>query len=483
MEKLKELVALMTKCHETMESLSAKINEASTDEERDSLKKQYEAKTTEFDSFKAKVADAKAQMARRQIIAEANQLAEADHSEVNLNPAKPGNDTRRAYQFVPDPYSDRHFSVDADPVRDARLKKNFFLGFMRDGAQCLQSEQLGAIAANDSRITRIATNAVMLPRDMAGMVRAQVCDGKLQTDPFLGKTILSTDATGGATDSGAANLIAPDFRPQLLTKEVSQPSIYDYCRLITAVNGTAEWPKLDQSQGNFGGVAFTWKATEGADKGETEPVFTDFTVSTVELSGWTEMSLTALRRSAISLEATLTQLFRDACRYEWGLKILRGTGTNQPQGIITDASVGTVNRAVASQVSWNDLVNLEYTPTQGLRVGGRYMVNDDVEKYLKGKLDTQNRPLFTNSVNSSVNNLLGGYEYTAHEYGPALGTKGDVVFGNFQQYAFAMEEDIAIARSEHAEFKAGKVVIRLICFVGGKPIYSDAFAILDVPST
>jgi len=278
-------------------------------------------------------------------------------------------------------------------------------------------------------------------------------------------------------------LVAPDFRPQLLRMPVAMPALYDYCRIVTGVNGTATWPKLDQDEGNFGGVAFTWKATEGADKAETEPVFTDFEVSTKELSGWTEASLTMLRRSAIALEQELTGLFRDAARYEFSRVILRGlTASNQPEGILSATGIQTVNRQTASQVDWTDLTNLEYAVTQGNRMNAIYTVDDTVEKYLKQEVDTDERPIYTRDTATGLRNQLAGYNYVAHEHGPALGTKGDVVYGNFQNYVFAVEEDIAIARSDHAEFKKGRVVFRMISFVGGKAMYPGAFAVLDVPA-
>ena len=114
------------------------------------------------------------------------------------------------------------------------------------------------------------------------------------------------------------------------------------------------------------------------------------------------------------------------------------------------------------------------------RRNGRYVNDDTVEKYLKQTLDTLNRPIYTNDVNSNFKDRLAGYPYTPHKYGSlALGTRGDVIFGDWSSYAFAMEEEIAIARSEHAEFKKGRIVYRMICYVGGKPIYPQHFAVLD----
>ena len=168
--------------------------------------------------------------------------------------------------------------------------------------------------------------------------------------------------------------------------------------------------------------------------------------------------------------------FRGAAKYELSKKVLRGTGTNQPQGIIAATDINDVARQTVNQVVHKDLTNLLYAVAMARRLGGRFILDDSVEKYLVQLEDGQGRTLFTTDMSSGPKYNLAGYPYTAHEYGPTLGTEGDVVFGNPQQYALAVEEDIAIARSEHAEFKKGLVVFRMIMFVGGKPIFGDSFS-------
>ncbi len=372
-----------------------------------------------------------------------------------------------------------------DPVKDAMHKRNFFLDYIAKGEKSLGSVAFDAIRSKNERALKINPDAVAVPDYMSSLIRAQVgFGGKSLVDPFHGKVILSTDATGGSTDSGAANLVAPDFRAQLLQKAVAEPAIYDLVQVFQAVNGSAEWPMLDQDQGDYGGMVFTYKSTEGADKGETEPVLTNFTISTNELSGWTEVSNTALRRSAISLEGMIIDLMRRSCRAQWSKDIVIGNGINKPMGLLNDTGVTVVPRAVTNQVGWADLTNLEYGVSMASRANGRFLMHDGVEGYLKRQVDTDKRPVFTADVLSNMRNLLAGYNYLTHLYaGTTLGTEGDVIFGNLFNYGFALEEDMAIAKSEHAEFKKGRIVYRLMCFIGGKAIYPALFTRLGDPTT
>jgi len=497
----KELLALLVACKGQMEEYLSKCTSATEEEDKKKWRLLFEAKQTEFGELQGKLADARKLADAQKAIDSAKALTEPDDSHINLAQGKTQESQKEdkakargagVYDTLIDlnrAKSRHHIEVDSDPVRDLRLRKGFFLDWVGYGAKVLDGLQFDAIKSKCPRVEKVAgTEAVVLPEDMTALIRAQMM-GKsgVLIDPYSGKTILSTDATGGATDSGAANLLAPDFRPQLLEYQVSAPTLYDRCTVIPAANGSAEWPMLDQGQGNYGGVAFTWKATEGADKGETEPTFKDFTISTNELSGWTEASLAALRRSAIDLEGHLMRLFRLACKYEWSRVVLNGDGTNKPEGIIQATGVTEVARGTVNQVDWDDLTNLEYAIPQAQRVGATFSISDAVEKYLKQTVDGDSRPLFTADVHSQIKNMLAGYGYTAHEYDAAtigvLGTAGEVMFGAWQNYVFALEEDISIARSEHAEFKAGKVVFRLICFVGGKAMYPAFFAKLKATTT
>jgi len=495
-----DILADMEQCQTVMHEYHGKSNDTDIEE---SKRKEYgvlfNKKRAEFDAFSGELNDVKAMAEVQSTINHAKDLSKPDFGNTNFNPETPETkgktsgegdlqtkqDDGFTYQSKCDAFNNAGtIELALDPVKDQLLKGKIFADWFAFGSGAIEGEALAAIQCKDARALKMAEGRTVcsMPKFMAQFVRAKsVRRGghDYLIDGLEGKVILSTDATGGATDSGAANLLAPDFRALLLEYPIYAPQLYNLCQQFRSYNGSVEWPMLDQDQGDYGGVAFTWKSTEGADKGETEPVFTDFTLNTHELSGWTELSLQALRRSSIDLQSTIMRLFRNAAVAEWSNKILHGSGSNQPLGVLhaNASNVISVARQVANQVSWKDLTQLEFAIRRAQRYGAQYIVDDSVEQYLKDTLDGQGRPLFTADVHSQIRNQLAGYNYVTHDYGSVpLGTTGDVVYGNWNSYAWAMEEEIAIARSEHAEFKKGRVVYRMICFVGGKPIYQTHFA-------
>jgi HK97 family phage major capsid protein len=502
MKKLAEILAKMKLVHGEMSALLNKGKTAEDEAQRARFKVLYEAKSEEYNNLKAE-ADEVRELDRIQ--AEIDSLeadAKPDLRGKSLTGGRAGAHTAPqtsaegneggGVDVLDNPRAKTIFEVDSSPERQEYLHRSIFLTFAKTGPARMDGEAIEAFKCKDQRLAgkdgEESDLHIRLPRSMAKNILSQGANARVGIDHMRAKVVLSTDATGGSTDSGTANLIAPDFRPQLLRKAVWYPDLYDLVRLIPAVNGTAEWPMLDQTSGKrHGGVAFTWKTTEGADKGSTEPVFKDFTISTAELSGWTEVSRRALRRPALDLEALLTELFRSAVRYEFSRVILEGTGAGspmaQPLGIL-NAAVTKVTRETANMVDWIDLVNLEFALGQAQRANGRYVLHETVEKFLKQTVDSDKRPLFTADVQSNIKNLLAGYGYTAHDHNTnttplTLGVEGDIIFGDWNDYGWAMEEDIMIARSDHAAFKQDRVVFRLTVFVGGKPIYLDSFVMLD----
>lgn len=458
-----DVSALVLRLEATVADMGDLLGKSKT--ETDAAKKAdylaaYRAKTEQFNSLKADLDEAKAMNEAEASVIAAKALLTPDTKGKTLNPDnQPGDDAKGKADVIPNAEKEEHAKVVAFD--------KFVLG-----GKSMTSEERNMLLPGD-RFKSVdglsAGDCAIMPKSIARNI-------------IGGKVMLSTDATLGV-DSNASKLLAPDWRNQVIQTPQAVPMIYDLCQPIMAANGKATWPiLLDEGAGGTrnGGVAFTYKATEGADKGETEPKFGDFEILTHELSGWTELSGTNLRRSAIDLEGFLTGLFRNAAHYQWSRDVLRGLGdaSNQPNGILTSTGVVNVPRAQAGCVVWPDLTNLQYGITRAHRLGARYIMDDSVEKYLHESVDTVGRPLFTPDTMNGVNTKMAGYNYETHEFEPVLGTEGDIIFGNMMNYWFAIEEDIAIARSDHAAFKSGRVVFRLICFVGGKPVRGSAFSML-----
>jgi HK97 family phage major capsid protein len=257
------------------------------------------------------------------------------------------------------------------------------------------------------------------------------------------------------------------------------PVILDYVTIMPCETGNLTFPSLVQSDSNeFGGMSWTW-TTEAAEKGETEPTFSQLEIPTYELSGYTEVSERALSRSAISIEALLMMLVKAGMRFTVDNAVMNGNGTTQPLGIVNTAGIRTVARQTSGTVGDRDLVNLKHAVKAAHRGGARYILEDDVEEVLEEATDTFGRPLFRASTANGAYDRLVGYPYHVSENSPELGQTGDVMFGNPKWYILAMEEEVTIAKSTHYRFRNNVVAFKFFTVVGGRLMQPRAMAVLD----
>mgnify|MGYP001076974395 FL=1 len=479
--ELEKLIAQMEACNGEIAGAVAKSKSAKTEEEKGQWTAVMKAKTAQFAELKADYESLKARVEAEKVVAEAKSLSLPDFEGRDANPGTVKQSMRQT-------------TASPGPLGTERVRLEAFAKYMTNGGFRRLSDNEANLIISKSR-SGDQEDAVALPACIAKAITAATPAEaarafKSYMDAIFGKDsnpLLSTDSTGGATDSGVANLRpATLYIPEVFQEPVFMPSIVDRVRRVPAGAGNYTYPKLDQTQGKFGGVAFTWKASEGLDKGETTPTFGSITGTTTELSGWTDISLIALRRSVVDLAAFLVVLFRNAVNYELSSKIIHGSGTNQPRGILNGVGLITVPRQAAGNVSYADLVNLEFSLKKGFRNGALYLVEDSAEKHLKAQMNVpEDKPVFAMSANVGMGTTLAGYPYDVHDFTDAagdalvsLGDEGDVIFGNLQNYWLGIEDDIAIASSEGPEFKKGLVTYRLMMLAGGQPAVGSAFAAL-----
>lgn len=498
MKTLKELLARMKALVPEISELSGKAKDCDDEAKAAGFLAVMADRKTEFAACEKRIAEIKEEAAMAKSIADAEAMDAPDPNAFNTNPdGQPGAKTAPG----PDGKAGEGLCVVNGKTIDTRQSANRIYNFKRNafldmvsagdradgkrGYSSLTVEQGNAIRPTGAKRERFMQgksgliDPVMVPEAMAHAILG--LEGKA--------VMLSTDTVGGATDSGSANLIDPNFIPQLIEEPVVIPSYWDRTTRINAYNGRWDYPKLDKSQGNFGGVTVAWQTTEGSAKTETEPSYTDFTGTTDELAALVYVSKINLSRSAIGLEADITKRLRQAVDWEISRTVKYGTGSNQPLGILNGSALLTLQRALADKVDWtNDIIGLCFGLTQGFRMGAQFIMDDSVEKYTNGIVDSLGRPLYTSDVNNGPVARLNGYSYQTDEYGAAestpivLGDEGDMIFGNLKHYASAVEQDVAIESSEHFRFDKGQVAIRLMFFAGGKPIYEDAFITLTDPA-
>jgi len=442
---LKKLIESMKKAMADSETMVKKLEEMPEDDEnRSTLEEAIEAKSAEIDELQAKIetaqAKAKKDKALAALLAEAEESAKVEPKGKTLpesrTPAEPKD--KKSMEAA-------HRDCFLDYCCGRRLDK-------------FSGEQAKLLVLDDSQDTFVdGADGVRVPASM----RKQL----LGNMPLFNKAlpaVSTSDSQGGYT-------VPEDFRAELIETPMPVASIFQRITVVPNSTGEVTWPKLTQTDSNeFGGVSVTWTA-EGDERTDTEAIFGQQKISTNELSAYTEVSRTLLRRSALNLEALLGRLFRSALMYTLDSVILNGTGTTRPTGILNSGTSGvrTVTRTTASNVKFADLVSMVGQIKPYHRANGVWVMSPEAETNLMGQKDSQNRPLFLPNAGTGRYDSLIGYPVVVHDEMPAVADAGCVLFGDLSEYIGVMEEEIVLRRSDDYKFKTGVAAFTVHLAFGG----------------
>lgn len=235
-------------------------------------------------------------------------------------------------------------------------------------------------------------------------------------------------------------------------------------------------PTLDQSgaaPGNvFGGMTFDW-IEEGGDKPETDASLGSVSLVPKEIAGFVTVTDKLLRNWAAS-STFLTNLMRGGVAAAEDFSFYRGDGVAKPLGVLNAPVTKFIHRAVANQVSYEDLVAMVAVL---LMRGGSpvWSAPQSALPQFATLKDPQGRYIWqANAVGGFAGTLLG-YPLRWNNRAPGLGLKGDILLADWSNYLIKDGSGPYVAASEHVKFTQNKTVIKIFWNVDGAPWMNAPF--------
>ena len=262
-------------------------------------------------------------------------------------------------------------------------------------------------------------------------------------------------AQGVATGAAGGYLVPPAFRAKMVEAQKFFSSMRDVAEVITTETGAAlPWPTNDDT------------ANVGAILAENSQVTEqDVTLGQEEIGAHTytsklvRVSLQLLNDNAFDFESWLARKLGERIGRAQNIHFTTGTGTNQPEGVQTNAVIGKTGGAgQTTTVTYDDLIDLIHSVDPAYRNSGRarFMLNDTTLAAARKLKDGQDRPLWEPSVQVGVPDGLLGYGYTVNQNMPvmAASTKS-ILFGDFYAgYLIRDVQDVQLLRlaERYADF-------------------------------
>jgi HK97 family phage major capsid protein len=253
------------------------------------------------------------------------------------------------------------------------------------------------------------------------------------------------NAGGVATGAAGGYTVPPAFRQKIVERMTYVAAMRQLAEVIATDTGAnLPWPTVDDT------------ANEGAILAEnTQVTEQDVTFGQASLDAYmytsklVRLSLQLLNDNAFGLETWLANTLGARIGRIQNRHFTVGTGTAQPDGIITSASVGKTAAGVAA-ITYDELVDLiESLDPAYLESGNaRFMMSQAARSLLRKLKDSQNRPLWEPSLQAGTPDRLLGYGLTLNNYmsAPATGVKS-VGFGDIREaYVIRDVSDFALLR-------------------------------------
>jgi HK97 family phage major capsid protein len=176
-----------------------------------------------------------------------------------------------------------------------------------------------------------------------------------------------------------------------------------------------------------------------------------------------KVSVEYLQDNAIGAAETIGRLLGERIGRITSAHFTTGTGSSQPNGVVTAATSSAITTAGASTITYDNVIDLKHSVDPAYRTGARFMFNDTTLKILK-KLkvaqfsgDTGGQPLWRAGFATGEPDTIDGDPYTINQQvASGTGTKA-LLYGLMSKYIIRDVRDITLVRLDERYAEFGQV--------------------------
>ncbi|MBP2370230.1 phage major capsid protein [Pseudonocardia parietis] len=265
--------------------------------------------------------------------------------------------------------------------------------------------------------------------------------------------------TGTAAEGG--NTVPTSFYDRLVAHLIETSAVMQAgaTMLNTASGETIQVPKTT-------GHSTAGIVTEGANITPSDPTFGQISLGAYKYGTLTQVSRELIDDSGVDLEGYLASQTGRALGNAFGAHAITGTGTGQPRGLVTDATVGiTGATTVAGKFNSDNLIDLFYSVIAPYRASPscKFIARDSSIAEIRKLKDGNGQYYFQPSlVAGTPDTLIGKPILTDPNVAEvAVGGKS-LVFGDMSQYFVRLAGGVRFERSDDYAFNTDLVTFRAL---------------------
>ena len=279
-----------------------------------------------------------------------------------------------------------------------------------------------------------------------------------------------------AGGSGAgAELVPQSFYAEVQNALKNVAPLRGICKLIQSDSGETLRIPINDDTSNTGTII-----SENAEHTALDMSFTEISLGAYTYSSrLVKCSNELLQDTGIDLAAFLGQQLGERIGRAQEAHFLTGSGSSQPEGVITAAS--TTTAASATAIGINDLITLMNAVDPAYKTGPKvaFCMHQTVWSALRRLQDSQGRQLISDIQAGQAPELFGyPVLLTSGMDSTFVATKKTVLFGNFDYYAIRDVANLVVARSVDRFFEFNMSAFLALQRTDAKCLNASAFRVL-----
>lgn len=155
-----------------------------------------------------------------------------------------------------------------------------------------------------------------------------------------------------------------------------------------------------------------------------------------------------LQDSATNIPALLGRLLGERLGRITNAHFTTGTGSSQPNGIVTAANNSSTTTASNTALTWAEMLGVKHAVDPAYRAGAGWMMHDSTLKILKQMVDSQSRTLWQPSLVAGEPGTFDGDPIYINQDMPTGAGSKAVIYGDFSKYKIREVQGITLLRSD-----------------------------------
>ena len=210
----------------------------------------------------------------------------------------------------------------------------------------------------------------------------------------------------------------------------------------------------------------TSEIAEAAGITESDPAFAQLVLGAYKYGVLVQASYELLEDTYVDLLGYIAMQAGRAVGNAFGTRLVTGTGSSQPQGVATAATVGVTGSAsVAGAFTADNLIDLHYSVIAPYRSSPDcgWLMRDATLGAARKLKDSQGQYLWQPSLQvGAPDSLLGKPVYTDPNVAAVALSARSVLFGDFSRYFVRQVKDIRFERSDDYAFNADLATFKCV---------------------